>query len=376
MTKLLKAAFFALIITSLTVGDSYAQRGKGGGGEGGGGRGGRGGEAGGGEGGGGRGGRGGETGGGGAPSRTGSTSRTGGMSRGGSTGGGFDMSAMAGRYDSNGDGKIEPAEFQKIPERFRGMLEQNGITVNRTVSVGDFGSMVSQGFQKMREQRMSGTEDRGRGGDERSRGGDERKSAGTNGQPVPAALFKMPERIKVIRELSETLKTVDVDQDGMIALYEWTEADKPFEDFYLFDKNDDGFITAQEEAGDLQVDATRFKSERLSIITSTSTVKNASGKLSFSDSPGSGGRGVSQYSKPEDVERGKSTFKSLDKNGDGRLSSDEWDKSGRVKSWFESSNVKLTEMDSDAFTQAYGKLVAKYRESSANKSAKKSEKRR
>ena len=64
----------------------------------------------------------------------------------------------------------------------------------------------------------------------------------------------MPERVKVIKELSADLKEVDVDQDGMVALYEWTDAGKPFQDYFKLDRNDDGFVTAEEEQGDIELD--------------------------------------------------------------------------------------------------------------------------
>jgi Ca2+-binding EF-hand superfamily protein len=41
-------------------------------------------------------------------------------------------------------------------------------------------------------------------------------------------------------------KDLDLDGDGQVALYEWRQAGKKFEDFREFDLNDDGFITAEE----------------------------------------------------------------------------------------------------------------------------------
>ena len=369
MRKLLKSAFFVLLVL-MTVTESHAQRGRGGfgGGNGGGGRGessgARGGRPDG-------GGRGGETGG-----RSGGASRSRGGGTSGSSGGGFDMSSMAARYDTNKDGKVEPSEFQKIPERFRGMMEQNGVRVDRTVSTAEFGKMITTGFQKMRESRTGESTDRNRGGDERERRGrNEKTPVGTNGQPVPPTLFKMPERVKVIKVLSTKLAEADIDQDGMVALYEWSEAGMSFKEFYDLDRNDDGFVTAQEEVGDVTPDISRFKSDRLTIVTATSTVKNASSKLSFSDQPSSG-KSVSQYSKPEDAEKSREMYAGLDKNKDGKLSSDERGKSGRLKTWFQSSKIELTEMDSAEFSRAYTSLVGKYRKDRDSKDKKSDNRRR
>jgi Ca2+-binding EF-hand superfamily protein len=359
VTKLSKIAFLAVLITSLHVADSYAQRGR----EGGSSFGGRmaiGGASTGSS----FGGRGSSFGG-----RDRSGSSFGGRDRSGSRsfgGGSVDrsqmMSSMAARFDSNGDGKIEPSEFQNIPERFRGMLERNGVRVDRPVSVGDFGAQVSKGFEKMRAEREAG------GGDPGQRRDSSRQTGGTNGQPVPASFFVMPARVKVLIELSEELAKADVDQDGMVALYEWTDAGKPFEDYFKLDRNDDGFVTAQEEQGDPEVNVTRFKSDRLTIVTATSTVANASSKLSFSDPRLAKSRSVSQYSKPEeDKKRASSAFSGLDKNRDGKITSDEWAQSKKIRSWFESNKIKLTDMNAEQFSKTYGQAIAKYREDQEKK---------
>ena len=358
MTNLLKIAFFGLLIACLPVADSYAQRG-GGGREGsgrpsfgGGGRPSFGGS--------GFGGRG-TTGGGFSRDRSGGGGSPFG---GGTTGGGFDrgriVTGMVGRYDRNGDGNLEPSEFQAIPERFRGMLQQSGIRGDQPISISDLGQQVARS-------REGGSA----GGDPRQRRDSSRPQPGnTNGQPVPSSFFVMPERVKVIKELSADLKEVDVDQDGMVALYEWTDAGKPFQDYFKLDRNDDGFVTAEEEQGDIELDFARFKSDRLTIVTATSTVASASGKLSFSDKRLGSSRGATRYSKPEeDRKKASDTFDGLDKNRDGRITSEEWAQNQKIKSWFESSKIKLTDMNAEQFSKTYGEAIAKYRQDQEKKKA-------
>src|SRR5262249_50461609 len=39
---------------------------------------------------------------------------------------------------------------------------------------------------------------------------------------------------------------IDTNKDGQVALYEWRQAGKPMDEFKLWDRNDDGFITIEE----------------------------------------------------------------------------------------------------------------------------------
>jgi hypothetical protein len=50
---------------------------------------------------------------------------------------------------------------------------------------------------------------------------------------------------------------LDSDSDGQVSLREWVQAGRRFSDFRTIDKNDDGFITAQEMAAYLQKTAQR-----------------------------------------------------------------------------------------------------------------------
>jgi Ca2+-binding EF-hand superfamily protein len=52
--------------------------------------------------------------------------------------------------------------------------------------------------------------------------------------------------------LPDWFEKLDLDKDGQIALYEWRMAGYPIEDFALWDRNDDGFITFQEALRTLQ----------------------------------------------------------------------------------------------------------------------------
>lgn len=48
------------------------------------------------------------------------------------------------------------------------------------------------------------------------------------------------------RGLPDWFVELDTDRDGQIGLYEWKKSGRPLEEFFSMDRNDDGFITADE----------------------------------------------------------------------------------------------------------------------------------
>jgi Ca2+-binding EF-hand superfamily protein len=48
------------------------------------------------------------------------------------------------------------------------------------------------------------------------------------------------------KELPNWFMALDTDKDGQIALWEWRRAGKKLDEFRLWDRNDDGYITAEE----------------------------------------------------------------------------------------------------------------------------------
>lgn len=394
MTNLAKSLILTAMLISLPSAELFAQRGgfggrgAGGGGErggrgaGGGGRGSRGGDAssgrasfggfsrGGNTGGGGFS-RGGNTGGGGFT--RGGNSGTSGFSRGGGGAGsfgggrtgGFDPSRMisgfAARLDSNGDGNLDAEEMKKIPSQWRDRLGQQGIDVNRTVALSKFTEVATRGAQermRQREGERNGESTTGRNGD--------RRGSQTKSNAPSVQLFKMPERLKVFKELSGEMKEADVDGDGMVALYEWDGAGMPFEQFFLKDTNEDGYVSAKEAAGDLEVDAGRFLAKNRVVIIGGNSGSASGGRVSFSSSPGSrGGATNSKFAKPEeDTKKAAEYTKAMDKNGNGYIDKEEWAASRRLRPWFEKEGIKVEGMSASEFSQNYQKVMAKYREQS------------
>lgn len=51
---------------------------------------------------------------------------------------------------------------------------------------------------------------------------------------------------KLPKELPSWFEQLDTDKDGQVALYEWRQAKRAFDEFKTLDRNDDGYLTAEE----------------------------------------------------------------------------------------------------------------------------------
>lgn len=376
MKNLAFSALAVLLCLSLTVPTAFAQRG-------GGGRGGRGGDRG--ERGGDRGGRGGGDrgsrgfgggdrggsrgfGGGDRGSRGGGFGGRGG-DRGGDRGGrSFDPSQagsrIAGYFDKNKDGRLDSGELQSMPSSFRDRFASGGIDMSRGISVADFGKKASEAIKQRMEQR-----ERERGGDDRDRDrGRDRDSRDRNSQrqtvKTSKPIFKLSEREKVRATLPDEYVDGDADKDGQIALFEWA-AWKRSDMFAFFelDENADGFLTPRElmeersylERGVVQ------KKQRLTIVGGSSSAGVASrvrvaGQSSSSRSSSNTKRSAEQVDR--DKGRGEYYFNALDRDRDGKVSSEEWERSRIVRGMFERAKLPIGSMDKSTFVANYLKAAA------------------
>ena len=153
-----------------------------------------------------------------------------------------------GRSDSDSDGGERFQHFMEMrqqsgeADRFR--------SFGRPFTVGESGSSET-------DQRPFGGEwtSDGRRGD--SRNGDaRRKEASSEGyQPKP--------RPRVTVDLPEKYRDRDVNKDGQIGLYEWER--KAFAQFFVMDRNGDGFLTPREIVAAESVDRSERKSASRSL---------------------------------------------------------------------------------------------------------------
>lgn len=370
MRTICQLVFLGAILGMISS-DALAQRGGGRGGAEGGGRGGRpggaeggrggrpggaeGGRGGGERGGPGGGGRGGFGGGGDTGGRGGFGGQTGGRGGfgGGDTGGrgGFGGGPPGGgmsRLDSNGDGRIDQAEIDRIPDGFKQAMESRGVKL-RPGSIEDVTNNMRSQFERSR----SG--EGGQGGDRGAEGGSQANRSAYS----PAAPFRAREKERVTVDLPPKYGELDLDFDGQIGLYEWITAKREsLNEFDEIDVNVDGLLTPKElkfydeitAAGEAKV--VSYKRERVMII-------DGRGEYTGRRS----GQSSSQTSKmsPEDqkktLESGKKYFSAMDKNKNGKVDKDEWESSKRIRPWFEKSGIKLESMGEEDFSKNFLKAV-------------------
>lgn len=273
---------------------------------------------------------------------------------GGPGGGGFGGGPGGGRptFDTNGDGQIDKSEIANMPEGFRNAMESRGIKIEPG-SVDGFRDNIRRQFeQRAREEGWS------MGG----RREEENKERGENANREryqPAAPFRARERERVTVDLPPKYSELDIDFDGQVGLYEWITARREsLDEFDEIDANADGVLTPKELKFFDEIDAateakvTSFKRDRVVII---------DGKGSFTGKKSGekvdGKSKMSAEEREKTVEKGRSYFGQMDKNKNGKIDREEWESSRRIRPWFESSGIKLSDMSEDDFSNNFLKAV-------------------
>lgn len=259
---------------------------------------------------------------------------------------------ISGFMDTNRDGYIDAGELQRLPPQARERMAQSGVDLRRGISAKDLTARTTTAIRERMEQR-----ERERSGDDRSkdrRDYDRRDSGGKTSSGK--TIFKQSERQKILRELPPDYVEGDADEDGQIALFEWA-AWKRNDMFAFFDldKNKDGFLTSRELLmGESDADrGITMKRERLAVagVNGGSRVRSASSPNAKSTRPGTGGRTTEQLQR--DTGRAKYYFSALDRDRDGKISAEEWNRSRTIKGMFEKAGIKSSTFDQATFTKNY-----------------------
>ena len=249
------------------------------------------------------------------------------------------------RLDTNRNGVIDQEEIDRIPERFRGMMEDRGFDLRSGQTVDDMRNQMRERFEDGRrtQERLS-SDDSGR--------------ANRSTPPPP---FKPRDRRRITVDLPKDYVEADSDLDGQIGLYEWIIARRQdLEQFDEIDGNGDGLLTPRElvvwdrirsDAG--QVLLTVSKRERLVIIGAASTA--APGGRSDRTSRNGSRRGPDTEQIYAQADR---TFGLMDRDRDGLISMEEWGSSQRVRPWFEGGGVRIHPMSQNEFSETWVKLAA------------------
>jgi Ca2+-binding EF-hand superfamily protein len=131
--------------------------------------------------------------------------------------------------DQNGDGKLNEDE---MPRPLRGQLDRWDINKDGLIDLNEYKAY----YRDRMTNRMNNNNQRN-------------NVTFTTDAVVDDAPLKRPDVYRygnMPANLPAWFTELDTDQDGQIGLYEWRKAGKSLAEFKQYDRNDDGFITADE----------------------------------------------------------------------------------------------------------------------------------
>lgn len=232
--------------------------------------------------------------------------------------------------DRNRNGVMDQDEIDRMPSFVRDMIKSRGIELKSGMS-----------FNQLRSQ--SGGEN----------GGQKPNDSKSRQALRP---YKMKPKPPITLALPPKWAELDTDLDGQVAMYEWLLSRRSdLDQFDQFDTDFDGLLTPAELLAAENATASPSDSyparERLKIVSATPASRGRSGSSDSSrggDPRSSGDRGSRS---PEDT--AKYYFSILDRDKDGRLSSEEWQRSRRVRGMFEQAGIRLENMSASEFTRNY-----------------------
>jgi Ca2+-binding EF-hand superfamily protein len=133
------------------------------------------------------------------------------------------------RQDQNGDGLVN---YDEMPEPLRAERDKWDANRDGFIDLNEY-RVYLQG--RMRQLAGEGGADFGRPG------------IGPDGLPIEEERKPVVYRFgKLPPELPAWFAEFDTDKDAQIGLYEWRQSGRPLQEFRAMDRNDDGFLTAEE----------------------------------------------------------------------------------------------------------------------------------
>jgi len=284
----------------------------------------------------------------------------------------FTADRMFGYMDRNRDGVIDRSEAERMPGPFRDALRAMRIDTSRGIDKATLERAWPRMQEEMRAARDREASGGGRSGYSRdgrssyysrgssdgrssyySRSGssygryDPRSSSSSSrpdsrqqekSKPKTKRPPKRKPQPRITVDLPTKFSEVDTNKDGQIGLYEWDRA--KYKEFFEMDKNHDGFLTPRELTTTTvaAAPAPRTRSTRRESSTTSRSPASSSGST---PKPASGSITLEKFDPDSsDGRRASYVFRSLDRDKDGSLTEEEWQRSQSTRRDFERANVK------------------------------------
>jgi Ca2+-binding EF-hand superfamily protein len=306
--------------------------------------------------------------------------------------GGFNPDDFFNRLDRNGNGQLDPDELQNSP--MRRMFEAGGRDLSKPISKQEFTEMSNQAMQRFRgmgrgggpagaggppgapptdgaappttppagnPEADGGRRGRGRRGDrgereDRQANENDSKGAtppagGAGGGPTGPAKPNSKgggssasrPRARLTVDLPEQYASRDTNQDGQLGLYEWPKTD--WATFKRLDLNGDGFVTPQELERSNRRSTTPGATAASAGTGAGGATSPPAGSPVAAAKPGTGEANPRQEPKPAErpaANAAETAFNLLDRDKDGAISEEEWQRSLTTKSRFERAGLTVT----------------------------------
>jgi hypothetical protein len=262
--------------------------------------------------------------------------------------------------DSNGNGKVDQEELNRMPSFVRDMMKARGVELKAGMSLDDMRNSFRNSFNP------------GNNGQPGGQPGDPGRNNGTGS--VVLTPYKMKPKKPLTITLPPAYSEVDTDFDGQIAMHEWmTTRRVDLEKFDSMDIDSDGYLIPEELAiADAAAAAANQPSvastarQRLLIVNATPTKAKSTPN---NGQPGNGPQGSTPQNAQDNGNRGgwgggdpatmaSESFRRLDGNGDGFIDTEEWQNSRRTRGMFEQAGIRLEKMSLEQFSQHYVRLMS------------------
>ncbi|MBC8288887.1 MAG: hypothetical protein H8E37_01085 [Planctomycetes bacterium] len=239
-------------------------------------------------------------------------------------------------YDRNRNGKLDYEDYGRMQDSFKQAIRAARLDLRKGV---DYQTFLRAWPRMQGEMRAQRDRDASRG-DSRSsdyRRDDSRPQPRKTEKPKTKRPPKRKPQPRLTIDLPTKFSEVDKNRDGQIGLYEWDRA--KFKEFFAHDQNNDGFLTPRELTAGNPVAASPRTT--LAATSRTSSTPSSSSKPAEAPKAGSGTITPVKFD-PEssDGRRASYVFRSLDRDKDGTLTEEEWERSQSTRRDFERKNVK------------------------------------